>query len=66
MSTATTYLYKRFQLNKRLVEVRRVEDGANPELVIRYVDDDDGLSKNEVALTLRFFVKYAKPVRKLP
>lgn len=65
MSTASTYLYKRFRLNNQLVEVRRVQDGADPEIVIRYVNDDDALSAHEVPLTLRFFVKFAIPVRRL-
>ena len=65
MSTAALYLYKRFQLNGRLIEVRRVEDGQNPEIIIRYVNDDDELSTNEVALTLRFLLKYGKQVRRL-
>ena len=65
MSTAAIYLYKRFQLNGKLIEVRRVEDGQNPEVVIRYVNDDDELSAHEVSLTLRFLLKYGKQVRRL-
>ena len=61
--SAAQYLYKRFRLNGRLVEVRRVEDGVRPEVVVRYVNDNDELSANEFNLTLRFLLMFGQQVR---
>jgi hypothetical protein len=61
--SAAQYLYKRFKLNGKLLEVRRVEDGDRPEVVVRYVNDDNELSANEFNLTLRFLLKFGQLLR---
>lgn len=61
--SAAKYLYSRFRLNGKILEVRRIEDGDRPEVVVRYVNDDDELSSNEFNLTLRFLLAYGKQVR---
>lgn len=64
--SAAQFLYRRFTLpSKMLIEVRRVEEGAHPEVVVREVNDDDELSPGEFNLKLEFVAKYGKEVRRV-
>jgi hypothetical protein len=66
MSAATLCLYKRFRMpSGNLLEVRRVTDGAHPEVVVRKVDENDKLSPGEFNLTLRFLLAYGREVRRV-
>jgi hypothetical protein len=42
------------------VEVRRIEQGANPEAVVREVNENDQLAPREDTLTLRFLLTHCK------
>ena len=57
-------MYRRFRLpSKKLVEIRRVERGHNPECVVREVNDDNELSSHEYPLTLQFLRQRCEEVR---
>lgn len=61
--SANPYMYQRFILpSKKMVEVRRVEEGRRPEVVVREVNDDNQLSHHEFNLKLEFLLKYGKQV----
>ena len=59
--SASQYLYKRFVLpwNGKLIEVRKVQDGNRPEVVVREVDSNDELSLTEYSLRLDFLLQRA-------
>ncbi|MBH2008312.1 MAG: hypothetical protein I8H71_01295 [Xanthomonadaceae bacterium] len=63
--SAAQYLYKRFELpwNGKLVEVRKVQEGLRPEVVVREVDADDRLTTSEYSLRLDFLLQRARAVR---
>ena len=65
--SAAQYLYKRFALPKtgKLIEVRKVEEGQRPEVVVREVNDDDELSPGEYNFTLEFLLKHGREVRRV-
>lgn len=66
MSAAVMCLYKRFRMpSGKLLEVRRVEEGAHPEVVVREVNDDDELSPGEFNLSLRFILAHGREVRRV-
>lgn len=63
MSVAARCLYKRFRMpSGKLLEVRRVQEGERPEVVVREVNDDDELSPGEFVLSLRFLLGHGKEV----
>lgn len=65
MSTPASYVYRRFRINGKLLEVRNIKGETNPEVVVREVNDDDELSAHEYSLTLRFLLKYGTLIRRL-
>lgn len=61
---SSPHMYKRFILpSGKVVEVRRVEQGANPEAVVREVNENDQLAPREDTLTLRFLLNHCKKAR---
>lgn len=58
---SSPYMYKRFILpTGKVVEVRRVERGHNPEVVVREVNEHDQLAPRDDTLTLSFLLKHCK------
>lgn len=58
---SSPYMYKRFILpSGKVVEVRGMEQGANPEVVVREVNEHDQLAPREDTLTLRFLLTRCK------
>lgn len=58
---SSPYMYKRFILpTGKVVEVRRVEQGHNPEVVVREVNEHDQLAPRDDKLTLRFLLNHCK------
>lgn len=54
---SSPYMYKRFILpSGKVVEVRGIGNGANPEAVVREVNEHDQLAPREDTLTLRFLL----------
>jgi hypothetical protein len=62
--SASQYLYTRWLMpSKKMIEVRRVQDGARPEVVVREVNDNNQLGPAEYSHTLQFLLAHGKKVR---
>jgi hypothetical protein len=62
--SASQYLYTRWLMpSKKMIEVRRVQDGAHPEVVVREVNDNNQLGPAEWSHKLRFLLEHGKKVR---
>lgn len=61
LMASSPHIYKRFILpSGKVVEVRRIEQGSNPEAVVREVNENDQLAPREDTLTLRFLLTHCK------
>ena len=64
---AADYLYRRFSMPRtgKLLEVRKVREGARPEATVREVNDNDELSPHEYCVQLAFLLRHGTLVPKL-
>ena len=61
LMASSPHIYKPFILpSGKVVEVRRIEQGTNPEAVVREVNENDQLAPREDTLTLRFLLTHCK------
>lgn len=62
--SASQYLYTRWLMpSKKMIEVRKVQEGARPEVVVREVNHDNQLGPAEYSHTLQFLLTHGKKVR---
>lgn len=62
--SASQYLYTRWLMpSKKMIEVRRIENGARPEVVVREVNGDNQLCPGEYNHTLQFLLAHGQRVR---